>query len=68
MTIIDDISQIELGIESLLNGQLTPRLIKYDQIMRMLRRASTELSQTGLELCLQTALVDGISSSQLSPH
>jgi len=54
MSIIDDISQIELGIESLLHGHLTPRLISFDQIARVLQIATLELNRVRYHLCLQT--------------
>jgi hypothetical protein len=54
MTILDDITQLEQDIESLLHGQMTPRLISFAQIDAMLSNATIELNRFGLIFCLRT--------------
>jgi hypothetical protein len=55
MSVIDDVTQLELGIEALLYGQLSPRLLSYDQIVSLLNSATIALGQTGRSvLCLRT--------------
>jgi hypothetical protein len=55
MSVIDDVTQLEQGIEALLHGQLSPRLISYDQIVELLNAATAELSRNSrMVLCLRT--------------
>ena len=51
----DSIQELELGIEDLVQGRLTPKLISVDDINNALRNASSALRQQSMTLCTLTA-------------
>ena len=51
----DSVMQLDLGIEDLLHGLLTPKIVGVRQINRLLNRADQELYENGLRLCMRTA-------------
>jgi len=51
----DSVMQLDLGIEDLLHGMLTPKIVGVRQINRMLNMADKELYDNGLRLCMRTA-------------
>ena len=51
----DTIQELELGVEDLINGQITPKLIDTNDINRALQNATITLGKQSMTLCVTTA-------------
>ena len=50
----DNIEQFELGLEALLHGQLSPRLVPFASLAGLMTNATRVLSRSGHRLCYRT--------------
>ena len=50
----DDLQMLELGIEDLLHGQITPRLVAASTLREMIVEIAQKLEKRSIDLCVQT--------------